>query len=294
MRLASDNVSTHLELQSRESIYGGPHGRHENHLISWLSLLACRGVQSLSNLFIRSLLKLLSFITIQWIVPDMRFNKAGILSVCLLALRMGVSAAAIENINNNLAVNEDHNTTSVADGYIPLGNTGIEFPVPVAELERRKLKGGRKASSRKPSKTTKKKTKKKTQKKKKKPTKSKTANPKVTSKATLSPTKSKSVSKSASKTKSSKDPYGSCKPKKGVKGTKGKKTKGKKGVKREEEGFTPISDEVYHVRLFYCSDRPHSLTQYNRVSQLVTGRFSRLEIFSWNFQHIPLVGMLSV
>lgn len=186
----------------------------------------------------------------------MRLNKASILSVCLLALRMGAEAAAIKNIDTTLAVNEDHNTTSLVDGHLPLGNTGIEFPAPVAELERRRSKGGRKSSSHKPSKTTKK----KTPKKKKKPTKSKTANPKVTSKATLSPTKSKSVSKSASKTKSAKDPYGSCKPKKGAKGTKGKKTKGKKGVKREEEGFTPISDEVYHVRLFYCPDRPHPLT----------------------------------
>ncbi|KAK7190097.1 hypothetical protein DPSP01_007938 [Paraphaeosphaeria sporulosa] len=166
----------------------------------------------------------------------MHLNKASIFSVCLLALRIGVAAAPTENINTALIVDQDHNITSVADGHLPLGNTGIEFPVPVAGLERRKAKGSSKGTSRKPSKTT----------KKKRPTKPKPANSKVTSKAKLSPTKSKSVSKSASKTKSAKDPYGSCKPKKGAKGTKGTKTKGKKGVKREEEGFTPISDEQYH------------------------------------------------
>lgn len=173
--------------------------------------------------------------------------------MCLLALRMGVAAAPTENVNTALIIDEDHNTTSVAEGHLNLGNTGIEFPVPVAELEKRKGRGGSKGTSRKPSKTTKKKTP-----KKKKPTKPTAPKSKVTSKATLSPTKSKSVSKSASKTKSAKDPYGSCKPKKGAKGTKGTKAKGKKGVKRDEEGFTPISDEQYHVRpLFAISDHIH-------------------------------------
>lgn len=244
----------------------------------------------------------------------MRLNKASILSVCLLALRVGVAAAPTENINAALVFDEDHNTTSVAEGHLHLENAGIEFPNPVAELEKRKGRSSSSRTSRKPSKTTKKKvpkkkkkttkkktttkktTPKKTTPKKKKPTKSKTAAPKVTSKAKLSPTKSKSMSKTASKTKSAKDPYGSCKPKKGAKGTKGTKTKGKKGGKREEQGFTPISDEQYHVSLFcYLGNfRLHPLTGCNRVSQPVIGKSSKLAVLNCNSRHIPLVEKLSL
>lgn len=174
----------------------------------------------------------------------MRLNKASILSACLLALRVGVTAAPTENVHAALIVDEHQNTT-VAEGHFLHGVDSIEFPVPVAELERR-ARGGRKGTSRKPSKTTKKKTgtKKKTPKKKKPTNKKK-------------PTSKKPTSKKPTKTKSAKDPYGSCKPKKGAKGAKGAKgtkTKGKKGVKRDEEGFTPISDMQYHVRNFFLLD----------------------------------------
>ena len=184
----------------------------------------------------------------------MRIKTASVLSVCLLALRIGVAAASTELINTALFIHDDHNTTSVAHGHASHGS--VEFPVIVAELEKRKGRSGgsrvkpkSKPTTRKKTLTKKTPTKKTPTKKtptkktptKKKPTKPKPAAPKVTKKPVLKPTQSKSMSKSASTTASAKDPYGSCKPKKGAKkGKTGAKAGGKKGVKREEKFYVSV------------------------------------------------------
>lgn len=179
----------------------------------------------------------------------MRFNTVSLLSVCTLALRMGAKGAPTENVNTALIIDYDHNSTSLAVDNSPHGVTGIEFPVPITELEKRGSRSGNGSKGPRVPKPKKPKTKKPKTKKPKKPkstpTTSKPSKPNVTSKATLKPTKSKIASKSASKTKSTKDPYGTCKSEKGAHGG---KNKGKKGAKREAE----VTDIVVTVRFFRC------------------------------------------